>query len=76
MDEIMNFLGESKLCFVATAGDNQPYVRPQGFTMKYDGQLCFCTADGKQTSKQLKANPKIEIASASGMKFIRIRGKA
>lgn len=76
MDEIMKFLGESKLCFVATENGGQPCVRPQGFTMKYGGKLCFCTADGKATSKELKVNPKVEVASAQGMKFIRIRGNA
>lgn len=75
MNEIMNFLKESKLCFVATADGDQPAVRPQGFSMEYDGKICFCTADGKATSKELKKNPKVEIASASGTKFIRIRGK-
>lgn len=76
MDEIMKFLEESKLCFVATENGDQPCVRPQGFTMKYGDKLCFCTADGKATSKELKVNPKVEIASAQGMKFIRIRGNA
>lgn len=76
MDEIMEFLKESKVCFIATSKDGQPYVRPQGFTMKYGDALCFCTADGKDTSKQLKANPKVEIGSCNGTKFIRIRGKA
>ena len=76
MNEIMNFLKESKLCFVATADGDQPAVRPQGFSMEYDGKVCFCTADGKAASKELKKNPKVEIASASGTKFIRIRGKA
>lgn len=76
VNEIMDFLKESKLCFVATVDGDQPAVRPQGFSMEYDGKLCFCTADGKATSKELKVNPKVEIASANGMKFIRIRGKA
>lgn len=76
MNEIMEFLKESKLCFVATVDGDRPDVRPQGFSMEYDGKVCFCTADGKATSKELKVNPKVEIASAAGMKFIRIRGKA
>lgn len=76
MDEIIKFLGESKLCFVATESNGSPYVRPQGFSMEYDNRICFCTADEKETSKQLKANSNVEIASVQGMKFIRIRGKA
>ncbi len=51
-------------------------MRPQGFSMIYNGSLCFCTADEKATSKELKANPNVEISAANGTKFIRIRGKA
>lgn len=76
MNEIMKFLEESKLCFVTTVAGDEPRVRPQGFHMEYDGKLCFCTADEKATSKELKANPNVEIASANGMEFIRVRGKA
>ena len=76
MDEIMEFLKECKTSFVATCGGDQPYVRPQGFSMFYNGSLCFCTADEKATSKELKANPNVEISAANGTKFIRIRGKA
>lgn len=76
MEKIMEFLKEAKPCFVATADGDQPCVRPQGFTMEYDGKLCYCTADEKETSKQLKKNPKVEIAACQGTKFIRIRGKA
>lgn len=76
MDRITEFLKDARPCFVATADGDQPCVRPQGFSMVYDGKLCFCTADGKATSKELKKNPKVEIAAVNGGKFIRIRGKA
>ena len=76
MEKIMEFLKDARPCFVATVDGDQPCVRPQGFTMEYDGKLCYCTADEKETSKQLKKNPKVEIAACQGTKFIRIRGNA
>ena len=76
MEKLMEFLKEARPCFVATVDGDEPRVRPQGFVMEYDGRLCMCTADEKETSKQLKKNPNIEIAACQGTKFVRVRGKA
>lgn len=76
MKKVLEFLEEAKPCFVTTVDGDAPRVRPQGFHMEFNGKLCFCTADGKATSKELKANPNIEVAAVNGSKFIRIRGKA
>lgn len=76
MEKVLEFLKEARPCFVTTVDGDEPRVRPQGFHMEYDGKLCFCTADEKATSKELKKNPNVEVAAANGTKFIRIRGKA
>ena len=76
MEKVLEFLKDARPCFVTTVDGDAPRVRPQGFHMEYDGKLCFCTADGKATSKELKANPHVEIAAANATKFIRVRGKA
>lgn len=76
MKKVMEFLQEAKPCFVATVDGDAPRVRPQGFIMDYDGKLCLCTADEKETSIQLKKNPNVEIAACHDTKFIRVRGKA
>lgn len=76
MEKVLEFLKEARPCFVTTVDGDAPRVRPQGFFMEYGGKLCFCTADGKAASKELKANPNVEVAAANGTKFIRIRGKA
>lgn len=76
MEKVLEFLKEARPCFVTTVDGDEPRVRPQGFHMEYDGKLCFCTADGKASSKELKKNPNIEVAAANGTRFIRIRGKA
>lgn len=76
MDKVLEFLKEARPCFVTTVDGDEPRVRPQGFHMEFDGRLCFCTADGKAASRELKANPNVEVAAANGTKFIRVRGKA
>lgn len=76
MEKVLEFLKEARPCFVTTVDGDAPRVRPQGFHMEYDGKLCFCTADGKATSKELKKNPNMEVAAVNGTKFIRVRGKA
>ncbi len=76
MERVLEFLKEARPCFVTTVDGDAPRVRPQGFHMEYDGKLCFCTADGKATSKELKKNPNMEVAAVNGTKFIRVRGKA
>ncbi len=76
MDKVLEFLKEARPCFVTTVDGDEPRVRPQGFHMEFDGKLCFCTADGKAASRELKANPNVEVAAANGTKFIRVRGKA
>ncbi|MDR3342789.1 MAG: pyridoxamine 5'-phosphate oxidase family protein [Treponema sp.] len=65
MDEVIKFLQENKVFFLATLEGDQPRVRPMGFVMVYEGKLSFCTNNKKNMYKQLKANPKIEISATS-----------
>jgi uncharacterized pyridoxamine 5'-phosphate oxidase family protein len=74
MKEIIDFLQESKMFFLATAEADQPRVRPMGFVMEYNGKLCFCTNNTKKMFAQMKANPKIEICASCGPKWLRITG--
>lgn len=76
MEKVLEFLQEAKTFYVATVEDGAPKVRPFGFVMEYDGKICMCTADGKNTSKQLKKCPSLEVSAAVGKKYIRINGKA
>lgn len=76
MEKIFEFLKEAKPLFVATVDGDEARVRPHGFSMPYDGKFCMCTASEKETSIQLKKNPKVEVSACAGTKFIRIRGNA
>jgi uncharacterized pyridoxamine 5'-phosphate oxidase family protein len=75
MEEILKFLQETKVFFLATVDGNQPRVRPMGFVMIYEGRLCFCTNNKKDMFKQMKAGPKIEIcACAPDGRYLRVKG--
>ncbi len=77
MEEILEFLKECGVFFVATVEDNHPRVRPFGFVMDYDGKLCFCTGNYKPVYRQMAANPKVEISAYSkDGKWIRLHGNA
>lgn len=78
MDEVLKFLTDNRVFYVATVDGNMPRVRPFGFVMNYEGKLCFCTSNQKDVYKQLQANPNFEISATSqdGAQWIRLKGKA
>lgn len=78
MDEVLKFLTENRVFYVATVDGDKPKVRPFGFVMEYEGKLYFCTNNQKEVFKQLQANPYVEMCSTSadGQKWVRIKGKA
>lgn len=76
MQRIYNFLNECGTYYLATTDGDQPRVRPFGTVDLYDGRLYIQTGKVKDVSKQLKANPKIEISGMSKGKWIRVTGEA
>lgn len=77
MDEVLQFLKENAVFYLATVDGETPRVRPFGFVMKYHGKLCFCTNNQKNVYKQLQANPKLEISTATKTgEWLRLSGQA
>ncbi|AZV56378.1 pyridoxamine 5'-phosphate oxidase family protein [Clostridium sp. AWRP] len=77
MDEVLKFLTDNKVFYLATVNGDAPALRPFGFAMKYDNKLYFCTANTKNVYKQLKANSKMQISATSPEgKWLRLNGKA
>jgi uncharacterized pyridoxamine 5'-phosphate oxidase family protein len=75
MKEVIDFLSEAKVFFLATVENDQPRVRPMGLVLDFEGKLCFGTNNKKEMYKQLKANPKMEIAATlTDGKTLRISG--
>jgi uncharacterized pyridoxamine 5'-phosphate oxidase family protein len=74
MQEVYDFLKQCGTYFLATADGNQPRVRPFGTAVIFENRLYIQTGKKKRVSKQMKANPKIEICAldlAAG-KWLRI----
>lgn len=77
MDEVLKFLTDNHVFYLTTVDGNAPRVRPFGFVMGFGGKLCFATSNQKNVYKQMKSNPKIEIAATSKTgEWLRLAGDA
>jgi uncharacterized pyridoxamine 5'-phosphate oxidase family protein len=63
MKEVCDFLKKCKVYYLATVEGNQPRVRPFGTAAVFENKLYIQTGKRKNVSKQMKANPKIEICA-------------
>ena len=72
MQEVYEFLKEAKTYFLATVEGDQPRVRPFGTYVVYEGKLYIQTGKVKDVSKQMGANPKVEICALNGDQWVRI----
>lgn len=77
MNEILKFLTDNPIFYIATVDGNIPKVRPFGFVMDFEGKLYFGTNNQKPVYKQLKANPHFEVSTTSKTgEWLRLKGKA
>lgn len=72
MKEIYDFLKKCKTYYLATIDGDQPRVRPFGTVDLFEDKLYIQTGKVKNVSKQMQANPKIEICAFDGSEWIRI----
>lgn len=76
MKEVYEFLKNCGVFYLATAQGDQPRVRPFGAIDLFEGKLYIQTGKVKIVSKQLAANPKIEISGMFEGKWIRLEAVA
>ncbi|HEY5562712.1 MAG TPA: pyridoxamine 5'-phosphate oxidase family protein [Clostridiaceae bacterium] len=77
MNEILKFITDAKVFYIATVEGDKPRVRPFGFAMEHQGKIYFCTSNVKDIYKQLVSNPYFEVCTMSvGGEWIRLQGKA
>ena len=77
MKQIIQFLKENPIFYLATVEGSVPRVRPLGFFMEFEGRLYFGVGDFKPVYRQLKENDQFEVSTtAQDKRWIRIRGKA
>lgn len=75
IEKVLKFLDEAQTYYLATVDGNQPRVRPFGTALLFDGRLYIQTGKVKSVSKQIAANPKVEICAFKGGKWLRIAGE-
>jgi uncharacterized pyridoxamine 5'-phosphate oxidase family protein len=76
MQEVYDFLKKANTYYLATVEGDQPRVRPFGTVDIFDGKLYIQTGKVKDVSKQIRANPKIEICAFDGDTWIRVQAVA
>ncbi len=73
MQDVHDFLKKCGAYYLATVEGDQPRVRPFGTIHLFDGKLYIQTGKVKGVSKQMLANPKIEICAFDGTEWIRVQ---
>ena len=76
MQEVYDFLKKAGTYYLATVEGDQPRVRPFGTVNIYNGNLYIQTGKVKPVSKQMAANPKIEICAFEGGSWLRVAATA
>ena len=76
MQEVLEFLKKCDTYYLATVEGDQPRVRPFGTAHIFEGKLYIQTGKVKDVSKQMAANPKVEICCFDGEKWLRIAATA
>lgn len=74
--EVYDFLKSCETYYLATVDGDQPKVRPFGTIDMFEEKLYIQTGKVKKVSKEMKANPKIEICAFNGTSWIRLEAKA
>ncbi|AEF93206.1 pyridoxamine 5'-phosphate oxidase-related FMN-binding protein [Desulfotomaculum nigrificans CO-1-SRB] len=77
MNEVVNFLNENPVLYLATIGrDGKPKVRPFQFMLEKEGKLFFCTSNKKEVYEEIKLNPYVEFSTTNQNNvWIRISGR-
>ena len=76
MQEVYEFLKKCETYYLATVDGDQPRVRPFGTVNAFEGRLYIQTGKVKAVSKELAANPKLEICAYNGEQWLRVSATA
>ena len=75
MERVEKFLKEAEIYYLATVEGDQPRVRPFGTIHRFEGKLYIQTGKVKDVSKQIHANPKVEICAFKDGEWLRVAGE-
>lgn len=76
MQEVYEFLKAAGTYYLATSEDGQPRVRPFGTVNLFEDKLYIQTGRVKAVSRQMHANPRIEICAMHEGRWLRIEASA
>jgi uncharacterized pyridoxamine 5'-phosphate oxidase family protein len=72
IDKVYYFLNDAMTYYLATVDGTKPRVRPFGTILLFDGKLYIQTGKVKAVSKQIKANPFVEICAFLNGAWLRV----
>ena len=75
MERVCKFLKDAGTYYLATVEGDQARVRPFGTAHIFEGKLYIQTGKVKAVSRQLAANPKVEICAFMKGKWLRLAGE-
>ena len=75
MQRVADFLRNAGTYYLATVEGDQPRVRPFGTAHVFEGKLYIQTGKVKDVSKQIHANPKVEVCAFKDGKWLRVAGE-
>lgn len=75
MQKVVDFLKEAGTYYLATVEGDQPRVRPFGTAHVFEDKLYIQTGKVKDVSKQIHANPKVEICAFKDGTWLRVAGE-
>lgn len=72
MERAVKFLKDAGVYYLATIEGDQPRVRPFGTAHVFEDKLYIQTGKVKNVSRQIHANPKVEICAFKDGEWLRI----
>lgn len=72
MEQVLQFLKDSGVFYVATVDEDRPRVRPFSGISEFEGKLYMPTNNKKKVFAQMMKNPNVEISGMAHGKWIRI----
>lgn len=75
MQKVYEFLKKAGTYYLATVEGDKPRVRPFGTVNVFEGKLYIQTGRIKPVSKQIAANPKVELCAFMDGKWLRLAGE-
>ena len=75
VEKVCQFLDDAGVYFLATADGDQPRVRAFGTSLVFGGKLYIQTGKVKPVSRQIAANPKVELCAYKDGRWLRVTGE-